>query len=127
MPELAKLGEKAFREKTGIQAYESAAFMTSSGQAMVILSGTYNEYLEMYYADPVTGKLRTVKKNRGDVNCDGSTDVSDAVLLARFLVEDRSAKITADGLDNADVNLSMQVDADDMTMLLNRIARIIVF
>ncbi|MBR3046052.1 MAG: S8 family serine peptidase [Oscillospiraceae bacterium] len=127
MPELAKLGEKAFRERTGIQAYESAAFMTSSGQAMVILSGTYNEYLEMYYADPVTGSLRTVKKNRGDVNCDGSTDVSDAVLLARFLVEDRSAKITADGLDNADVNLNMQADADDMTMLLNRIARIIVF
>ena len=60
----------------------------------------------------------------GDVNCDGGTDVSDAVLLARFLNEDKAAKITDQGQKNANV-IKGDLDSDDISGILLCIARII--
>ena len=59
----------------------------------------------------------------GDLNLDGAADVSDAVLLARFFVSDSSAKISDQGMKNADVNKDGGVTADDLDALLRRIAR----
>ena len=61
----------------------------------------------------------------GDVTCDNSVDVADAVLLARVLVEDREAVVTEQGVINADMNKSGQPDADDVTMILKKLAKMI--
>ena len=53
----------------------------------------------------------------------GDVDVSDAVLIARIVNEDKTAKITDSGMLNADVNQNGQPDSDDMTMILLYIAR----
>lgn len=39
----------------------------------------------------------------GDLNCDGTLNVSDLVLLHRLLAEDGSAPLTAQGIENADL------------------------
>ena len=61
----------------------------------------------------------------GDVNCDDSVDVADAVLLARYCVEDRTANISEQGIKNADCNLDSQVTPDDGIKILQYIAKII--
>lgn len=61
----------------------------------------------------------------GDVNCDGSVDVSDAVRLARFLAEDKTAAITADGRQNADADGSSEINADDVMYILRIIAKLV--
>lgn len=60
----------------------------------------------------------------GDVNDDNHVDVSDAVLLARYFAQDRTAKVSDLGLLNADVNVDEKLDDDDLNMLLEYIGRI---
>ena len=62
----------------------------------------------------------------GDANCDGQADISDAVLMARICVEDLGAVITQQGLQNADCDRSGALTADDVTVLLRAIAKIII-
>ncbi|HAG12400.1 MAG TPA: glycosyl hydrolase family 5 [Ruminococcus sp.] len=62
---------------------------------------------------------------RGDVDCSGDVDVSDAVLLARFLAEDSAAVITPTGLINANVDSDQQPTPNDVTMILRFIAKMI--
>ena len=60
----------------------------------------------------------------GAANCDGSIDVSDAVLLARFCTEDSTAVITDQGMQNADMTQDGNIDSSDVTAILRKIARI---
>ena len=61
----------------------------------------------------------------GDVNCDGEVDVSDAVLLSRFVAEDTSAKITTTGKNNAEVTGDGNLNGDDTLKILRYIAKMI--
>ena len=49
----------------------------------------------------------------GDINLDHSVDVSDAVLLARYSAEDKTAVISVQGKQLADVNGDGDVTKDD--------------
>ena len=61
----------------------------------------------------MTGSIKALPQpRRGDVNCDGAVDVSDAVLLARLIVADSRAKITDAGRRSADCNHDGFVTAD---------------
>jgi hypothetical protein len=61
----------------------------------------------------------------GDVNLDKTVDVSDAVLLARFLAEDNEVEVSTQGKLNADVDASGQPDQPDVTKILKFVARLI--
>ena len=61
----------------------------------------------------------------GDLNGDGSIDVSDAVLLARFVAEDATAEISTIGLLNADVDGNGNPGMEDVILILKYIARCI--
>ncbi|HAG12825.1 MAG TPA: glycosyl hydrolase family 9, cellulase [Ruminococcus sp.] len=61
----------------------------------------------------------------GDVNEDSDIDVSDAVLLARFLAEDSTATISTTGLLNADTNKNGNPDKEDIVQILRYIAMFI--
>ena len=58
----------------------------------------------------------------GDVNCSGRVDVSDAVLLARYLAEDKTVRITEQGKANADADLSGEINQTDVIRILMYIA-----
>lgn len=61
---------------------------------------------------------------RGDCNCDRLVDVSDAVLLARFIAEDASAHLTTQGRRNADCNADNQITSDDTVQILRNIVKL---
>lgn len=61
---------------------------------------------------------------RGDFNCDGTADVSDAVLLARYLNADKLVQVTDQGLCNAELDGQDGISPDDLDLLLKRIARL---
>ena len=69
-------------------------------------------------------KLTPTKK--GDMTCDGKVDVSDAVLIARYIAEDRNAVVTDQGLANADIDETKGVGEGDLTMVLKAIAKMII-
>ena len=75
--------------------------------------------------ETVTTAPDPVSTVKGDMNCDFSVDVSDAVLLARFCAEDRDAKIRRQGVLNADVNGDGNADMMDLDRILRYIARFI--
>ena len=57
-------------------------------------------------------------KGAGDVDCNGKIEIADAILLARWLAEDKEITVTTAGLDDADLNGDGQVTADDQAKLL---------
>ena len=59
----------------------------------------------------------------GDVNCDGKVDVTDSVLLSRFVCEDPEAVLSEQGKINADIDGDGRLTMDDNTQLLNIIAK----
>lgn len=61
---------------------------------------------------------------RGDISTDGTVDVSDAVLLARFVAEDTAAVILQKALALADVNGDGQSNSDDVIAILKIIAKL---
>lgn len=62
---------------------------------------------------------------RGDVDGSGDVDISDAVLLARYLVQDKDAAITDAGLENADADANGKRDNDDVLTIVRFVAHII--
>ena len=60
---------------------------------------------------------------RGDANCDGGLDVGDAVLASRVLVEDAAARITDQGMQNADIDRNGNLEPADITLMLQVIAK----
>ncbi len=91
----------------------------------------YNEYNAVTLDDVADFYARREAKPApaanlaGDVNCSGAVDISDAVLLARFLNEDAGAIITDAGIVNADTDASGAVDAEDVIAIQRIIAKII--
>ena len=71
-----------------------------------------------------SSKTETKDADWGDADCNGTVDVSDAVLLAKFINQDASAKITDQGQINANV-IKGDLDSDDLSAILMYIARMI--
>ncbi|MBP0968106.1 MAG: RICIN domain-containing protein [Oscillospiraceae bacterium] len=60
----------------------------------------------------------------GDTDCSGVVDVSDAVLLARYVTEDRDAVVSDQGRRNADCDRNGTPEASDVVLILRHIAKI---
>ncbi len=71
----------------------------------------------------LTESVPAVLYERGDLNLDGTSDVSDAVLLARYLAADAEAVISDQGITNADADGNRQVQTEDLAVILKRIAK----
>ena len=65
------------------------------------------------------------ERHSGDVDCSGTVDVSDVVLLARYLAEDAEAHVSDAGKRNADCDGKAGLSSDDSVMILRYIARLI--
>lgn len=61
----------------------------------------------------------------GDANEDGKVDVSDAVLVSRFIAEDKTANITAQGQKNSNVAGTPSITSASTIKILRFIAKLI--
>ena len=71
---------------------------------------------------PVSG---TDTVTYGDVNVDTKITIADAVLLARVVAEDKTAKLTDKGKENADCKKDNEITSDDVTRILKYLAGLI--
>ena len=62
---------------------------------------------------------------RGDLDLSGMVDVSDAVILARYLVGDDSFAVSDQGLANADADGSGKLTTEDVTYIIKMIVGLI--
>ena len=131
-------GERAVTESGS--SYTLEKFTGSAAQKFVMLHESYTliEYFETTTSvtettttttetttTTATTTARPQKIQIGDTDCNGMVDVSDAVLLARMLVEDSAAVITEQGMRNADCNENGSPDSEDVVMILKAIALLI--
>lgn len=91
----------------------------TTAMAASMLAGCITAPLSAAAADPQPAAAILY----GDANCDQTVDVADAVLLARFAAEDADVSLTAAGRQCADVNLDNTLDAEDLTAILQYIAK----
>ena len=127
-------GESGYRYAENELGYDPSKY-TEEQIRMIEASREVNGFvcgtLLMQFDEENAAKAKTEEKPQhatglkviGDVNCDGVIDVSDSVLLCRFLCEDADAVMTAQGRINADVNGDGKLTIDDNTALLDRIAK----
>ena len=67
----------------------------------------------------------TPQADWGNANCAEEVDVSDAVLVARYVAEDTGANLTAQGKINADVTHDGNITGDDTILILRYIAKMV--
>ena len=60
----------------------------------------------------------------GDVDCNGVVEINDAVLLARYVAQDDTVKITVQGVANGDYNQDSSVDSTDITAVCRQLAHL---
>ena len=77
------------------------------------------------WVDPNAEPAVTEQGLIGDVNLDDTVDVSDAVLLARFVAEDTTAVVKEQGKRNADCSGDGNLSGDDTILILKYIAKLI--
>lgn len=71
-----------------------------------------------------TTTTTTTATLRGDTNCDGEVDVSDAVLLARLVAQDSDAVVSSNGKLNSEVDGKEGLSSGDVIGILRIIAKI---
>ena len=72
----------------------------------------------------VTTPSSETKRTAGDVDCNGTVNVADAVMLARFCAEDKEITVSAQGKANAELDGKTGLTAEDTTLLLEYLAGI---
>lgn len=90
--------------------------------------------IAIYWNTPLTYALAmsSAKKDdnsdtevlRGDANVDGTVDISDVILLARYAAEDTRISITPEGLANSDMNSDSKYTGEDVSMIIRIIAKL---
>ncbi len=81
------------------------------------------ELAPLPWYENVTELLNERHEKIGDVNCDGTVDVADAVLALRFAVADAEAALTDQGVRNADTDRNGKTDEKDAAYILQYLAR----
>ena len=61
----------------------------------------------------------------GDADCNKTVNISDCVLLARYLAEDKEIKVSAEGVRNAKVMGAATLTVDDLNKILQYLANLI--
>lgn len=109
------------------EAVKRAAYPGGSANGDIVFSAVAESGVTDYQAAFTNGSVTigATTAEWGDVDESGNIDVADAVLLARFIAEDSTAVISAQGKINADVTHDGNKDAADITKILKYIALLI--
>lgn len=84
----------------------------------------YTSVTNGWVAVPKSAAPRYNINMSGDVNVDGSVDISDAIMLSRYITEDPTLVITDQGKKNGDVNGDSRYTGHDVIWVLAIIAQL---
>ena len=73
-------------------------------------------------SEPESTEAPAAENLKGDVDCNGTVNIGDAVMLARFNAEDSEIEVQAQGKINADCDGEAGVGAGDLSALLQFLA-----
>ncbi|MCQ2416322.1 MAG: cellulase family glycosylhydrolase [Oscillospiraceae bacterium] len=76
-------------------------------------------------APKTTTSVSARQADWGNTNCDTTVDVADAVLLSRYVAEDKTAEVSSEGKLNADVTGDGKLNSQDVVKILRFVARMI--
>ena len=111
----------ALGDLTGIGVVVEAAETEADGITSGMAARTKNQLI---LPGEKPDKNAQPKPNvKGDANCDGLLDVADVVLIARVINEDAAAGLSDQGRINGDADGKNGLNADDVTFLLQVIAK----
>ena len=120
LPKEAKLGSK---ELCGITfSIDTTQYSKDDRGKAYLLAMQYIQAADGIYDMMIPGSASGII-TLGDLNLDGVMDVADAVLLARYCVSDPGAEIKEQGRKQADVNRDGAVTEQDITEILEIIAK----
>lgn len=84
----------------------------------------YTAFVTKRAAQTTTSSTAPAQTLLGDVDCNGFVELADAILLCRFNAED-TVTITANGYINADCDSDGLLSAEDVTLILRHLAKLI--
>lgn len=84
---------------------------------------SYNGSEEINDSDPAQGTVTVF--TWGDVDCNGTVEIADVILLNRFIGEDTSVTVSAQGIANADCHYDGDTNNNDSTAILQYLAGLI--
>lgn len=120
--------------KPALWADENGTFISLDHQYPI---GANGQSLSDYYGgghvivtQPGTTETTTAKQPQsetvwGDVDCSGKVTIADVVLLAQYLAEIAGTEVSAQGLENSDVNGDGIYTSDDSTLILEFLAGLV--
>ncbi|MBQ5339986.1 MAG: leucine-rich repeat protein [Oscillospiraceae bacterium] len=120
--EIQQIGDHAL----GFIRNDADEYLKCDGLTIYGVSGTAAETYAAENGFPFVAVSGEKAAGTGDVNTDGTVDVSDAVLLARFCAEDTAAVMTKEGLNAADCNADNLITNEDVIFILRIIAKLTV-
>ena len=94
----------------------------ANGQSLSDYYGGSHPYTQPTITTETTTPPVLTDGKPGDVDCNGSIDVLDAVMLARIASEDTGTGVTDQGKKNADCDGKSGVNAGDLQALLKYLA-----
>lgn len=101
------------------RAYFANAIMNPVAGAALADDGSLEAALAEWSAEHPVEKVTA----SGDVDCSGEINIADAILLARWLSEDRSITIMPAGIADANLDGDSTVSGADLAILLERLAK----
>ncbi|MDD5947050.1 MAG: hypothetical protein PUC41_04545 [Oscillospiraceae bacterium] len=122
------IGTGEIDPETGDEITEKIGEGTAKLLAVVMYDADGNEIGrngltdEELHPTPVAPEDPPIKVLIGDVNCDGDVKIGDVILLNRFMAEDESITVKAEGLANADADGDGGIGSGDSVAILKILA-----
>lgn len=113
-----------------VSAVDRETYPGSGVKAPIVFAGVGENATANYDCTSTAGSVtvaggQTGEIKWGDVNCDGDVKTADVILLNRFLAEDTTVSVSAQGLLNADCQYDNDTNANDATVILQYLAGMI--
>lgn len=109
-----------------VSAPDRETYPGSGVASTVVLAGVGESSTASYDYTATAGSVTVggaaTAASWGDVDCNGVVDISDVILLNRFVAEDTAVTITTQGLLNADCVYNEKPDGEDSAAILQYIA-----
>ena len=94
--------------------------LSTDGPAVTVI--TPEETTTEFHTETTVTEPAVFEGLRGDVDCNGAVNVADAVLLSQYCAEIAGTYVSAEGLENAEMDGVSGITSDDTAAILSLIA-----